>query len=147
MTPLPSGRGVVKIWGLLFFGYSQKFVSELVSLYSAQTPVSSRIKVKNPNDRSLKPSRPSFSPYQMIHSVEIERGRVSRYQISSILPIKCYYHHFFMPGVVTNSWISHKLIFHVVIPHEFQCRRKMMENWRPLMYLSIPNENQESGYF
>ena len=53
-TPLPSGRGVVKIWGLLFFGYSQKFLSELVSLYSAQTPVSSRIKVKNPNDRSLK---------------------------------------------------------------------------------------------
>ena len=52
--PLPSGRGGVKIWGLLFFGYSQKFLSELVSLYSAQTPVSSRIKVKNPNDRSLK---------------------------------------------------------------------------------------------
>ena len=24
-TPLPSGRGVVKIWGLLFFGYSQSF--------------------------------------------------------------------------------------------------------------------------
>ena len=52
--PLPSGRGGVKIWGLLFFGYSQKFLSELVSLYSDQTPVSSRIKVKNPNDRSLK---------------------------------------------------------------------------------------------
>ena len=52
--PLPSGRGGVKIWGLLFFGYFQKFLSELVSLYSAQTPVSSRIKVKNPNDRSLK---------------------------------------------------------------------------------------------
>ena len=52
--PLPSGRGGVKIWGLLFFGYSQKFLSELVSLYSVQTPVSSRIKVKNPNDRSLK---------------------------------------------------------------------------------------------
>ena len=63
----------------------------------------------------------------MIHSVEIERVRVYRYQISSILPIKCYYHQFFMPGVVTNSWISHKLIFHVAIPHEFQCRRKW---WR-----------------
>ena len=53
--PLPSGRGGVKIWGLLFFGHSQKFLSELVSLYSVQAPVSSsRIKVKNPNDRSLK---------------------------------------------------------------------------------------------
>ena len=40
--------------GLLFFGYAQKFLSKLVSLYSVQTPVSSRIKVKNPNDRSLK---------------------------------------------------------------------------------------------
>ena len=35
--PLPSGRGGVKIWGLLIFGYSQKFLSELVSLYSVQT--------------------------------------------------------------------------------------------------------------
>ena len=52
--PLPSGRGGVKIWGLLFFGYSQKFLPELVSLCSVQTPVSSRIKVNNPNDRSLK---------------------------------------------------------------------------------------------
>ena len=24
-TPLPSGRGVVKLWGLLFLGYSQSF--------------------------------------------------------------------------------------------------------------------------
>ena len=36
-----NGREGVKIWGLLFFGYSQKFLSELVSLYSPQTPVSS----------------------------------------------------------------------------------------------------------
>ena len=34
-TPLPSGRGVVKIWGLLFFGIFSKFLSE-----SVQPPVS-----------------------------------------------------------------------------------------------------------
>ena len=33
-TPLPSGRGVVKIWGLLFFGIFSKFLSE-----SVQPPV------------------------------------------------------------------------------------------------------------
>ena len=31
---LPSGRGVVKIWGLLFFGIFSKFLSE-----SVQPPV------------------------------------------------------------------------------------------------------------
>ena len=56
-TPLPSGRGVVKIWGLLFFGIFSNFLSESVQL---QPPVSkynfpsSMIKVKNRLDRSLK---------------------------------------------------------------------------------------------
>ena len=76
--PRPLGSGGVKIWGLLFFGYSQKFLSELVSLYSVQTPVSSKTDL-------LKPFRSSFSPYQMIHSVEIERGRASRYQITILV--------------------------------------------------------------
>ena len=46
----------------------------------------------------------------------------------------------FIPGVVTNSKISEKLVFHVVvvIPHEFQSRDKIMQNWWFLMYLSIP---------
>ena len=56
-TPLPSGRGVVKIWGLLFFGIFSNFLSESVQL---QPPVSkynfasSMIKVKNRLDRSPK---------------------------------------------------------------------------------------------
>ena len=56
-TPLPSGRGVVKIWGLLFFGIFSNFLSESVQV---QPPVSkynfasSMIKVKNRLDRSLK---------------------------------------------------------------------------------------------
>ena len=75
------------------------------------------------------------------------RGAERSYQISSILPIKCHDHHFLMSGVVTNSWISHKLIFHVVIPHEFQCGRKMMKHWWLLIHLSIPNECHEIQEF
>ena len=45
-TPLPSGRGVVKIWGLLFFGIFSKFLSE-----SVQPPV------RNIYDKSQKSAR------------------------------------------------------------------------------------------
>ena len=72
-TPLPSGRGVVKIWGLLFFGVFSKFLSE-----SVQPPVK-MIYDKSPKSEKTDLSKPfssSFPPYQMIHNVEIERGRV-----------------------------------------------------------------------
>ena len=54
---------------------------------------------------------------------------------------------FFNVGGRYNSWISHKLIFHVVIPHEFQYRRKMMKNCWLLIHLSIPNECHEIQKF
>ena len=74
-TPLPSGRGVVKIWGLLFFGIFSKFLSE-----SVQPPVRM---IYDKSEKSAKtdlskPFSSSFPPYQMIHNVEIERGRVPR---------------------------------------------------------------------
>ena len=56
-TPLPSGRGVVKIWGLLFFGIFSNFLSESVQLQpplSKYNFASSMIKVKNRLERSLK---------------------------------------------------------------------------------------------
>ena len=56
-----------------------------------------------------KPFSFSFPTYQMIHNVEIERVRVPLIYYcpsSPILPVKCYYHQFFMPGVVTNSNMS-----------------------------------------
>jgi len=74
-TPLPSGRGVVKIWDLLFFGIFSKFLSE-----SVQPPVRM---IYDKSEKSAKtdlskPFSSSFPPYQMIHNVEIERGRVPR---------------------------------------------------------------------
>ena len=102
-TPLPSGRGVVKIWGLLFFGVFSKFLSE-----SVQPPVRMIYDKSQKSEKTdlSKPFSSSFPPYQMIHNVEIERVRVPLIYYcpsSSILPIKCHYHQFFIPGVVTNS--------------------------------------------
>ena len=84
----------------------------------------------------------SFPTHQMIHNVEIERVRVPLIYYcpsSSIYPLSVMTNNFFMTGVVTNSQISEKLVFHVVVPHEFQSRGKIMKNWWFLMYLSIPD--------
>ena len=40
-TPLPSGRGVVKIWGLLFFGYSQSFSRRIIYNKSQKSKIDS----------------------------------------------------------------------------------------------------------
>ena len=72
-----TSDGVVKIWGLLFFGIFPNFLSE-----SVQPPVCIRM-IYDKSQKSVKtdlskPFRSSFAPYQMIQTVEIERGRAPR---------------------------------------------------------------------
>ena len=63
---------------------------------------------------------------------------VSRYQIEQFDPFSVSPIIFYAGGryKLLNQW---KWVFHVVIPHEFQSRGKIMKNWWFLMYLSIPD--------
>ena len=67
---------------------------------------------------------------------------VSRHQIDLIAPIQCHYHQICWGSLQTPE--SVKINFCVLIPHEFQSRRKTMENRWFLMYLSIPDVYSKS---
>ena len=63
---------------------------------------------------------------------------VSRYQIDQFYPLSVSLIIFYAGGryKLLNQW---KWVFHVVIPHEFQSRGKITENWWFLMYSSTPD--------